>query len=304
MSLKAGEGMYWFGKSLLAQIRENDEATGIFGEALAEQVSGPTNASSAGAASAQNDEKDKAGTNETEETAPNPSEKDNDAGRDEDAESIGSDEGDESDAAYCWQILDLARVIFEKEKSTECAECIDIHEWLGDLSMIDSNFEVAITEYGKALASEEARINREEGSDNSRLKTLHSLMAVCHRFLHQYSDAIQHHQANITLYKGSQAKTKEEQADNEAILTELEEQIADLIESMKKEKAETAALRNSLEQTLMAVSAAVQKGDNNNNSSGVGEGGDSKGKEKEKEKARATEDDDDAQSGKKRARTE
>ena len=53
---------------------------------------------------------------------------------------------------------------------------------------------------------------------------------------------------------------------------------------MKKEKAETAALRNSLEQTLMAVSAAVQKGDNNNNSSGVGEGGDSKGKEKEKEK--------------------
>ncbi|KAI8991604.1 hypothetical protein BDF20DRAFT_811061 [Mycotypha africana] len=105
--------------------------------------------------------------------------------QDEEGEGDGETNNAEEDFEAAWDILDVARVIFEKSEDNETRlKLADVHLCLGDISLETEKFNEALADYEKAIEIKERLLK----NDNRELAEAHYKYALALEFSTEKSD--------------------------------------------------------------------------------------------------------------------
>ncbi|KAI7907562.1 uncharacterized protein BX663DRAFT_533892 [Cokeromyces recurvatus] len=104
---------------------------------------------------------------------------------DDDDDEEGAGENAEDDFETAWDILDVARIIFEKSEDKETKlKLADVHLYLGDVSLETEKFNEALVDYEKAIEIKQSILK----DDNRELAEAHYKYALALEFSTEKSD--------------------------------------------------------------------------------------------------------------------
>ncbi|KAG1045939.1 hypothetical protein G6F43_011199 [Rhizopus delemar] len=193
----------------------------------------------------------------------------NDVGEEEgeeEEEEGNEEEGEtEDDFETAWNILDAARIIFEKSDDKEThLKLADVHLCLADVSLEIEKFDDSLGDYEKAIEIKEKYLEE----DNRELAEAYYRHALALEFSSEkYDDALPALQKAISVLKKRSNKLKQaEDADSNEEITkeikELEELVSDMdlkVEELTTKQATEKEAANMLKQML-----GYQTNENNN----------------------------------------
>lgn len=155
----------------------------------------------------------------------------------EDGEATDKVDEEPSDLQLAWEILELAKLIFEQRADVGKKELADTLVTLGEVSMESENFESAIADIKQGLEIQKQILN----ADSRNLAETYYKLAVALSNNNQFDEAIENFNTSLDVLKKrienlkvNEEQEKDEIKDIEALIPEIEEKIAD-IKSYKEE---------------------------------------------------------------------
>ncbi|KAJ3035083.1 hypothetical protein HK097_004296 [Rhizophlyctis rosea] len=199
-------------------------------------------------------------------------------------EAAGDEEGEDEDLGLAWEILDLARMIFEKAPSKENKQQLaDVHILLGDISLESEMFEQAISEFEIAVEMKESYL----APNNRQLAEANWKLGLALEYSKKFPEAIESFKKALaaleakrdalqstvgeTSEKGKEAASAEvtenqaELKEVEDLLPELRTKIDDLTQAETRKETESNGASSPLDTTKPAsaeitdVSSLVKK---------------------------------------------
>ncbi|KAL4180412.1 hypothetical protein AMTRI_Chr13g125140 [Amborella trichopoda] len=191
-------------------------------------ANGEASTASDGLKDSSNKGKESEGSNGNEENDDESSEDDGD-GVEDDQGVDGTEEEEESDLDLSWKMLDIARVIIEKNP-VDTLEKVDVISTLGDVSLEREDFETSLGDYFKALSILESLVEK----DNRQLAELNFKICLAMQLADRPADAVKYCKKSMSVCEArlqrltsevSESTAKTTSVDNESFSVALEEDI-------------------------------------------------------------------------------
>ncbi|KAF2898184.1 hypothetical protein ILUMI_07988 [Ignelater luminosus] len=161
----------------------------------------------------------------------------------EDGEPTDKADEEPSDLQLAWEILELAKLIFEQRADVGKKELADTLVALGEVSMESENFESAIADIKQGLEIQKQILT----ADSRNLAETYYKLALALSNNNQFDEAIENFNTSLDVLKKrienlkvNEEQEKDEIKNIEALIPEIEEKIAD-IKSYKEETANKVA---------------------------------------------------------------
>ncbi|KAI8641323.1 hypothetical protein BD408DRAFT_368430 [Parasitella parasitica] len=187
-----GDAYFLYGQALLQYAIQQNAVLGQTAQASATKVEQRQEIAKEKEAESKNPLFQLSGVPEFKQTGDNDVDKDDDG--EEEEEGDNSEDGDdeegpgntgEEDFETAWDILDVARVIFEKgEDDKSKLNLADVHLCLGDVSLETEKFNDALSDYEKAIEIKQAVLQ----DDNRELAEAHYKLALALEFSTERAD--------------------------------------------------------------------------------------------------------------------
>jgi len=162
-----------------------------------------------------------------------------------------------TDLQLAWEVLELAKLIFEKRAETGRKQLAETLVALGEVSLESENFENAIVDIKQGLEIQKSLFK----SDSRNLAETYYKLAIALSTNNQIEEAIENFNTSLSILNNRIAKLKENEdqekdeiKDIEGLIPEIEEKIAD----MKSYKEETV---NKLATALASAQTSEPKFD-------------------------------------------
>ncbi|ORY96525.1 hypothetical protein BCR43DRAFT_491848 [Syncephalastrum racemosum] len=205
------------------------------------------------------------------ESAAAPEESETTDAKDEEGEEEDDEEEDdnkENDFEIAWEVMDIARVIFEKSNDRETRlKLAEVHNYLGDLAMEEEKIDAAVPEYEHALKMKKELL----ADDDRELAEIHYKLALAVEFLEDLERASTEIKAAIAVLnkriehsakadegKGKGKATDAPAADSKEI-QDMKELIADMdlkLEELSTRKATDEEAKKQLKALFSAAAGA------------------------------------------------
>lgn len=108
---------------------------------------------------------------------------------------------EETDMQLAWNMLEVAKLIFSRDRDANALDLADVHMLLGDLSAENDAFDDALEEYRTALQLLNNDLPKDELPPVRRLAELHYKASLALQFSHKAEPARQHTETAIGLIK-------------------------------------------------------------------------------------------------------
>lgn len=182
---------------------------------------------------------------------------------DEDEEEDGQEDGAEDGAQYegdlqvAWEVLDVARIILEKETNLDNSNLHLLSETytrLGDLMKLNGKLDESISEYKKALELKSKLCSKHDRA----LSNIHFLIAIAYIYraaeksnidpLQDKREALEHYQLS------KEVLCKKLEIDGDSISTTSKEEIKELIDELSEN---VDALRSEIDETVKPSKSSI-----------------------------------------------
>lgn len=161
---------------------------------------------------------------------------------DEEAADGEGDEDDGGNLEVAWEVLQNAAMIFERVGGNKLKSLMDTYAELAEISLENSNFDVAVADFGKALAVYE---DLDEADQNQRVfAEIHYKSGLCHMMEKRYDESMKSFQKAADVFEEvlKREKAREDQTDEDKAkikdLEEIQQELINKIIEVRDTKAE------------------------------------------------------------------
>lgn len=168
------------------------------------------------------------------------------------ADDQGGQELEGGDLQLAWENLEIARTIWSKDAVAQAKELSDVNMLLGDVSMENEDFEVALNEFNAAL--EHLGNVKDILPSDRRWAEVHFKRCYALQYMNRNAealDAVKSAMKVLQLRKSfldSSEKDEREAADVDAVLEDLKEKVEELELAVKEEQSMKDTMKTMLEQ--------------------------------------------------------
>lgn len=162
-----------------------------------------------------------------------------------DEEEAADAEGDEEEGGnleVAWEVLQNAAMIFERVGGNKLKSLMDTYAELAEISLENSNFDAALSDFNKALAVFE---DLDEADQNQRVVAeIHYKSGLCHMMEKRYDESMKSFQKAADIFEEvlAREKSREDQTEEDKAkikdLEEIQQELINKIIEVRDTKAE------------------------------------------------------------------